>query len=184
MPKEPGRLEPFPTAFHLVPGEIHETEVGVQLGIEGAVGVVRDDGGDRVAARPVVVPAAAADPGGGDRFDFVEGLGHGFTPPGTDTLVAADQVEDRDILGRRNLPEIADAAAGALVTSGELFGREGMEAAAEMLELGQVTLAGQTQPAGTGAEPGHFRLTFLGQVIAQRHVLAEVLHGTLEGEAG
>lgn len=59
-----------------------------------------------------------------------------------------------------------------------------MVAAGQPFKVQEVAGATQTQPLRVGTEPSHLGLAFLGQVVADAQVLAEIFHGSLHGETG
>ena len=184
VPEIRGRLDALPAVLRPVKRDVHDAEVGVQLRVQRPAGVMGDDGRHHGAGDPVLVCSRPPDPGRRDGLDLAQGLTDRLLPPLSDAAVAADQTKERHVLRWGDLTEVAHAPRRALVAHQEPLAGQGMEPTAEMLELVEFAYAGQTQPLGPGPDPGHLRLTFLRQVIAHSHVLAEILHRATHQHTG
>jgi len=149
----------------------------VRLWIERPVGVVGHDGRNHGAGQTGRRSRLRAGRASRDGLDFPSPSPPPRRATTADALVAGHQIEERDILrrgdsGRRNRcaggPPLSRTMSFSPVTGcspGKDF-RSGGARTARQAELLRPAL------------PGHFRLTFLCQVIAHGHVFAEMLHGT------
>ena len=68
--------------------------MGVQLGIERAVGVMRHNRGNHIAGGAVLVRAVTPNARGSHGLDFPQRLAHRFIPPTGDPRIATDEVGD------------------------------------------------------------------------------------------